>query len=86
MMNILFIPLDAVGHVNSAIGMAQVLAQSGHKAIFAITDQWRGKLERYGFGCPKRYFLKFFEKLSRNYPRNFLFKIQGMASKKCCSV
>ena len=49
MLKILFIPLDAVGHVFTAIGMAQVLADSGHKVIFAINDQWRGKLERYGF-------------------------------------
>ena len=49
MLKILFIPIGAVGHVNSAIGMAQVLAESGHKVIFALNTTWRGKLERYGF-------------------------------------
>ena len=49
MLKILFIPISAVGHVNSAIGMAQVLLERGHKIVFAISDQWRGKLAKYGF-------------------------------------
>ena len=47
-LKILFIPIDAIGHVNAAIGMAQVLIGSGHRVIFAINDQWRGRLLNYG--------------------------------------
>ncbi|XP_054157532.1 NDP-glycosyltransferase YjiC-like [Oppia nitens] len=44
----LFAPLDAVGHMNSSIGIAEELMQSGHKCTFVITDQWKGKLVNYG--------------------------------------
>ncbi|XP_054157531.1 NDP-glycosyltransferase YjiC-like [Oppia nitens] len=44
----LFAPLDAVGHMNSCIGIAEELMQSRHKCTFVITDQWKGKLVKYG--------------------------------------
>ncbi|XP_054152615.1 uncharacterized UDP-glucosyltransferase YojK-like [Oppia nitens] len=47
-LRILFVPIDATGHVNSAIGMAQVLMAAGHEITFGISDQWTGKLEPYG--------------------------------------
>ena len=47
-LKILFIPIHAVGHVNSAIGMAQVLIKRGHEVLFLITDQWKDKLTKYG--------------------------------------
>jgi len=47
-LNILFIPLDAVGHVNACTGIAQVLIKSGHKVLFAVNDVWKGKLSKYG--------------------------------------
>ncbi|CAG2179011.1 unnamed protein product, partial [Oppiella nova] len=48
-LKILFIPVDAIGHVNSAIGIAQVLLDAGHQCIFAINNQWKGRLIKYGF-------------------------------------
>ena len=47
-LKILFVPIDAIGHVSAAIGMAEVLIASGHKVIFAINEQWRGRLDKYG--------------------------------------
>ena len=47
-LKVLFITLPAVGHVNAAIGLAQVLLESGHEVIFFISDLWQGKLTKYG--------------------------------------
>ena len=47
-LKLLFFPLDAVGHVNAGVGIAQVLIQRGHKAFFAVNEQWRGRLIKYG--------------------------------------
>ncbi|CAG2166276.1 unnamed protein product [Oppiella nova] len=44
----LFVPIDAVGHVNAAIGQAEVLILAGHRVVFAVSDQWRGRLTKYG--------------------------------------
>ena len=48
-LTILFAPIDAVGHVNACIGIAQVLRDRGHRIVFAISDSWREKLKIYGF-------------------------------------
>jgi UDP:flavonoid glycosyltransferase YjiC (YdhE family) len=48
-LKILFIPIDAIGHVNACIGIAEVLKEKGHKIIFAINESWNGKLVKYGF-------------------------------------
>jgi len=48
-LTILFAPVDAVGHVNACIGIAEVLKERGHRIIFAINDSWGGKLKKYGF-------------------------------------
>ncbi|XP_054152577.1 uncharacterized protein LOC128951353 [Oppia nitens] len=47
-LRVLFVPIDAVGHVNAAIGIAQVLLDAGHEVIFVINVQWKGRLEPYG--------------------------------------
>ena len=47
-LKILFAPIDATGHVNSGIGMAQVLREAGHEVAFVVNEQWKGKLEKYG--------------------------------------
>ena len=47
-LTVLYVPRDAIGHVNACIGSAQVLIEAGHRVIFAINDQWAGRLERYG--------------------------------------
>ena len=44
----LFVPIDAVGHVSAAIGQAEVLILAGHRVVFAVSDQWRGRLTEYG--------------------------------------
>jgi len=48
-LTILFAPLDFVGVVNSCIGIAEVLRDSGHRIVFAISDKWKGKLNIFGF-------------------------------------
>jgi hypothetical protein len=48
-LTILFAPLEFVGNVNSCIGIAEVLRDSGHRIVFAISDNWRQKLKKYGF-------------------------------------
>ena len=45
----LFTPLEAVGHFNASIGIAQQLLSRGHKIVFATPNSWRGKLEPLGF-------------------------------------
>ncbi|XP_054152579.1 NDP-glycosyltransferase YjiC-like [Oppia nitens] len=47
-LRVLFAPIDAVGHVNAAIGIAQVLLNAGHEVMFVINVQWKGRLEPYG--------------------------------------
>lgn len=46
---ILFSPMDSHGHVNSCIGVGQVLLARGHRVVFAIDAAWKGKLAKYGF-------------------------------------
>jgi UDP:flavonoid glycosyltransferase YjiC (YdhE family) len=48
-LTILFAPIDAVGHVNACIGIAEVLRDRGHRIVFAISDNWREKLKVFGF-------------------------------------
>ena len=47
-LRVLFVILPAVGHVNSGIGLAQVLLDSGHEVVFLTSDLWKGKLTKYG--------------------------------------
>ncbi|XP_054152658.1 NDP-glycosyltransferase YjiC-like [Oppia nitens] len=47
-LNILFIPIDAVGHINSCLSLAEVLTRAGHRVSFAVNEQWRDKLGVYG--------------------------------------
>ena len=46
---ILFTPMDGHGHVNSCVGVAQVLLKRGHRIVFAVDSAWKGKLAKYGF-------------------------------------
>ncbi len=48
-MTVMFTPLNLVGPMNSAIGMAEVLKDSGHRIVFAVKSDWSGKLKKYGF-------------------------------------
>lgn len=45
---VLFLPMDAVGHVNACVGLAQVLVDSGHRVLFAVKSGWKGRLTKYG--------------------------------------
>ncbi|XP_054152593.1 uncharacterized UDP-glucosyltransferase YojK-like [Oppia nitens] len=47
-LKVLFIPLDGIGHINSAIGMAQVLIKAGHECWFGVEIQWTNMLANYG--------------------------------------
>ena len=48
-LNILFFSIEGTGHMNACIGVAQALKDAGHRIQFAISDQWKGKLVKYGF-------------------------------------
>lgn len=48
-LTVLFAPIDAVGHVNSCTGIAEVLQRRGHRIVFAVSQHWSGKLKKYGF-------------------------------------
>jgi hypothetical protein len=48
-LTILFALLEFVGVVNSCIGIAVVLRDSGHRIVFVMSDKWKGKLNIYGF-------------------------------------
>lgn len=47
--HILFFPLDAYGHIHSCIGIAEKLAEAGHRVTFALEKAWSGQLKKYGF-------------------------------------
>ena len=47
-LKILFSAIEAVGHMNACVGLAQVLIASGHECIFSISKHWEGKLVKYG--------------------------------------
>ena len=48
-LTLLFVPLDAVGHVNSCIGLAQIALKMHHRVVFAVPQTWKGQLTPYGF-------------------------------------
>jgi len=48
-LTVLFVPLDAYGHFNACIGLAEPLRDRGHKIVFATPTGWKGKLAELGF-------------------------------------
>ncbi|CAG2102399.1 unnamed protein product [Medioppia subpectinata] len=48
-LTVLFAPLSFVGPMMSSIGMAEVLRDSGHRCVFAVTNDWIARLESMGF-------------------------------------
>ena len=72
-LTILFVPISAVGHVNSSVGIAEVLKSRGHRIVFAVDQSFKGRLIQIGFEeqivekemtdeeqlDPSSYFLKF---------------------------
>ena len=49
MLSKMFVTIDAVGHVNACIGLAERLRDRGHKITFVVPKNWKGKLVNYGF-------------------------------------
>ncbi|XP_054152573.1 uncharacterized UDP-glucosyltransferase YdhE-like [Oppia nitens] len=45
----LFISIDATGHINACIGVAQALMASGYSVTFVMNEQWKGYFTKYGF-------------------------------------
>jgi MGT family glycosyltransferase len=48
-LTIVFMPESAYGPTNNCIGIGKVLADRGHRVVFAAESSWRGKLEPLGF-------------------------------------
>jgi len=48
-LTILFFPVQSHGNVNASHGLAQVLAQRGHRVVFAVSIAWKGFLAKHGF-------------------------------------
>ena len=48
-LTILFVPVSAVGHVNSSIGVAETLQSRGHRIIFAVDQSFKGQFINRGF-------------------------------------
>lgn len=48
-LTILFAPMEGVGHVNACIGLAEALHSRGHKIVFVVVQEFKGKLSSYGF-------------------------------------
>ena len=47
-LTILFVPMNALGHLNPMIGFAQNLHPK-HRIIFAVSQRSKGQLKKYGF-------------------------------------
>ena len=48
-LTILFVPLSAVGHINSSIGIGEILLSRGHRIIFAVDQTFKGMFIKRGF-------------------------------------
>ncbi|CAG2107256.1 unnamed protein product [Medioppia subpectinata] len=46
---VLFSPINLVGPINASIGIGEVLRDFGHRVVFAVRSDWRGKLNVHGF-------------------------------------
>ena len=48
-LKVLFYCLDAYGHINPCVGVAEQLKKRGHEIIFIVKPTFKGKLMKYGF-------------------------------------
>ncbi len=48
-LTIVFMPESAYGPTNNCIGIGKVLADRGHRVVFAAEASWKGRLEPLGF-------------------------------------
>ena len=46
---ILFAPMNAWGHINACLGIAQELLSRGHRVVWALDRSFEGKLSCFGF-------------------------------------
>ena len=46
---IALIPLDAFGHVNACLGMAEVLRKMGHNCVFIVNQTWTDLISKLDF-------------------------------------
>ena len=46
---ILFAPMNAWGHINACLGIAQELLSRGHRVVWALDCSFEGKLSSFGF-------------------------------------
>ena len=71
---VLYMPIDAHGHVNACLGTAQVLRDRGHRIVFAVDYAWRDILTREGFEVElhgqendKEFWPQFFQKNAKYF-------------------
>ena len=48
-LTVMFAPINMVGPINASIGMAEVLTAAGHRVVFAVKSEWKGKLTALGY-------------------------------------
>ena len=48
-LTVMFAPINMVGPINESIGMAEVLTAAGHRVVFAVKSDWKGKLTALGY-------------------------------------
>ena len=48
-LTVMFAPMNMVGPINASIGMAEVLTASGHRVVFAVKSDWKGRLKALGY-------------------------------------
>lgn len=93
--HILFVPLDAYGHIYSCIGIAEKILQFGHRVTFAIETSWKGKLKSFGFDeaiyidssrnpnqGPNDYWINSVNMIEDTLPEDSLFKAKHQNAKE----
>ncbi|CAG2100257.1 unnamed protein product [Medioppia subpectinata] len=48
-LTVLFAPINYVGPINTSIGLGEVLRDSGHRVVFATTNEWLQRLKSLNF-------------------------------------
>ena len=48
-LTILFSPVSALGHINSCVGVAEILESRGHRIVFMVNQSFKGAFVKRGF-------------------------------------
>ena len=48
-LTILFSPVNAIGHINSCVGVAEILQSRGHRIVFMVNQSFKGAFIKRGF-------------------------------------